>query len=333
LGRVGAAVRPLLDQFHILKPMSGVSMVAPVGLVRSLRRIRPHVVHLHSGAWYKGAWAARLAGVQRIVYTEHGREHYDPTLVRWLDRVASRWTDVVVAVSDRLRRYLEVVVHIPPDRIRTIPNGIDVDAFSPGPRSRDLLNNLAIPEDALIVGSVGRLERVKAYERLIEAFARLRASGAMTQPVYLVIGGEGSERRALTHCAERWGVADGVRLPGWVERPADLYRLFDVFALTSVSEGASISLMEAMACETAPVVMAVGANAEILGPDLQRQVVPAGDVDALRRTVAATLRSRAGLAHIRTLARERVTRQYRLDRLITEYEAVYRAGQSSAGPR
>jgi glycosyltransferase involved in cell wall biosynthesis len=118
-----------------------------------------------------------------------------------------------------------------------------------------------------------------------------------------------------------------------VERPADLYRLFDVFALTSVSEGASISLMEAMACETAPVVMAVGANAEILGPDLQRQVVPAGDVDALLRAVAATLRSRTGLAHVRALARERVTRRYRLDRLITEYEEVYGAGQSSAGPR
>src|SRR5207245_1739134 len=163
---------------------------------------------------------------------------------------------------DRLRRYLQAVLHIPPDRIRTIENGIDVDAFVPGPRSWDVLDKLAIPRDALILGSVGRLERVKAYERLIAAFARLRASGAVTQPMYLVIGGEGSERRALTDCAERWGVADTVRLPGWVDRPVDLYRALDVFALTSLSEGASLSLMEAMACGAAPVVMAVGANAE-----------------------------------------------------------------------
>jgi glycosyltransferase involved in cell wall biosynthesis len=313
-----------------MRPLSGVSMVAPVGLVRCLRRIRPDVVHLHNGGWFKAAFAAHLAGVPRIVYTEHGREHDDPRLTRWLDRRASRWTDVVVAVSDRLRQYLQAVLHIPPDRIRTIENGIDVDAFAPGPRSRDLMDKLAIPRDALILGSVGRLEPVKAYERLIAAFARLRASGAVTQPMYLVIGGEGSERRALTDCAQRLGVADTVRLPGWVNGPGDLYRSLDVFALTSLSEGASLSLMEAMACGAAPVVMAVGANAQILGPELQHQVVAAGDVDALCRTIAATLQSRAGLERVRALARHRVTARYSLDRMITEYEDVYKTGRGEA---
>ena len=333
VGRIGAVVRPLLDQFHILEPRSGLSMVAPLGLVRCLRRIRPDVVHLHSGAWYKGAWAARLAGVPRVVYTDHGRAYHDPPLVRWLDRLASRWTDVVVAVSDRLRRHLEAALHIPPDRLRTIENGVDVNVFSPGPRSRDLLDQLAIPPDALIVGSVGRLERVKAYERLIEAFARLLTSGDVNRPVYLVICGEGSEREALRDCAQRSGVAGSVRFPGWVERPVELYRLLDVFALTSISEGASISLMEAMACAAAPVVMAVGANAEILGPDLQHQVVPAGDVAALRRTVAATLQSREQRDRVRGLARQRVTARYSLDRMVTEYEAVYRTGRSMGGVR
>jgi len=333
VGRVGATVRPLLDEFHILRPISGLSMVAPVGLIRCLRRIRPHVVHLHSGAWYKGAAAARWAGVPRIVYTEHGREHHDPPVLRWLDRRASRWTDVVVAVSDRLRRYLEARVHIPPNRIRTIENGVDLNVFSPGPRSRELLDKLAIPPDALIVGSVGRLERVKAYERLIEAFARLLTNGDVHRPLYLVIGGDGSERQALLDCAQRLGVASSVRFPGWVDRPVDLYRLLDVFALSSLSEGASISLMEAMACGAAPVVMAVGANAEILGPDLQQQVVPAGDVEALRRTIAATLLSREERDRVRGVARQRVSARYRLDRMITEYEDLYRAGRSMRGVR
>jgi len=333
LGRVGATVRPLLDEFHILRPISGLSMVAPVGLIRCLRRLRPHVVHLHSGAWYKGAAAARWAGVPRIVYTEHGREHHDPPVLRWLDRRASRWTDVVVAVSDRLRRYLEARVHIPPNRIRTIESGVDVNAFSPGPRSRELLDELAIPPDALIVGSVGRLERVKAYERLIEAFAGLLTHEDGRRPLYLVIGGEGSERQALRDCAQRWGVASSVRFPGWVDRPVELYRLLDVFALTSLSEGASVSLMEAMACGAAPVVMAVGANAEILGPDLQQQVVPSGDVEALRRTIAATLLSRGERDRVRDLARQRVNARYRLDRMITEYEDLYRAGSSMCGVR
>jgi len=325
VGRVGRAVRPLVDQFHVLKPLPGISMVAPLGLVRCLRRIRPDVVHLHSGAWYKGALAARLARVPRIVYTEHGREHYDPRRARWLDRWASRWTDVVVAVSDGLRRYLEVALHVPPDRIQTIENGIDVDLFSPGPRSQELLDNLTIPPDAVVVGSVGRLEPVKAYQRMIEAVAHIGRSGVMNRPVYLVICGEGSEREALAECARQWGVADRVRLPGWVDRPVEVYRSLDVFALTSLSEGASISLMEAMACGAAPVVMAVGANAEILGPDLRDQVVPAGDVAAFQRTVVATLQSPDRRALVRALARARAIERCSLDRVIRAYERAYRA--------
>jgi len=324
VGRVGMAVRPLVDQFHILKPLPGVSMVAPLGLVRCLRRIRPDVVHLHSGAWYKGALAARMAGVRRIVYTEHGREHYDPRRARWLDQWASKWTDVVVAVSDGLRRYLEVAVHVPPDRIRTIENGIDVDVFSPGPRSQELMDRLAIPRDAIVVGSVGRLEPVKAYERMIEVVAHMGSSGVMNRPVYLVICGEGSERQALTECARQWGVTDRVRFPGWVDRPVEVYRSLDAFALTSLSEGASISLMEAMACGAAPVVMAVGANAEILGPDLRDQVVPAGDIDGFRRTVVATLESPERVALVRALARQRAVERCSLDRVISAYEGVYR---------
>jgi glycosyltransferase involved in cell wall biosynthesis len=330
-GRVGTSVRAFLDQFHILKPMAGVSMVAPLGLIGTLRRIRPDVVHLHSGAWFKGAWAARLAGVRRIVYTEHGREHDDAPLARWLDRWASGWTDVVVPVSDRLQWYMEAALHIPRAKIRTIENGIDVNVFSPGPQPRDLRDKLAIPQDAFIVGSVGRLERVKAYERLIEALASLHTDGELQRPVYLVIAGEGSERQALTDCARHWGVADRVRFPGWVDRPVDLYRALDVFALSSLSEGASISLMEAMACATAPVVMAVGANAEILGPDLQQQVVSAGDVAALRRAIAATLQHRDERERVRAAARHRVSTRYCLDRVIKQYEEVYRAGQESGG--
>jgi L-malate glycosyltransferase len=164
---------------------------------------------------------------------------------------------------------------------------------------------------------------VKAYDRLIEAFAGLGRTDGTNRPLYLVIAGEGSQRGALESCARHWGVADRVRLPGWVEHSVEMYRLFDVFALTSLSEGASLSLMEAMACQAAPVVTAVGANAEILGPDLAEQVVPAGDNGAVRRTIAATLQSPVGLARRRAAARLRVTSRYSLDRMIGEYLEAY----------
>lgn len=329
-GRVGAGIRPLVDQFHLVRQTPGLSMLAPFGLARSIRATRPDVVHLHSGSWYKGSLAARMAGVPRVIYTEHGREHDDPPLARWLDRRAQGRTDVVVAVSERLARYMVVRVGVSSARVRTVQNGVDTHVFTPGRPPSGLRAQLGIPDDAWVLGSVGRLEPVKAYERLIHALPHVRRAGA-TRPVYVVIFGEGSRRAALCQEAKRMGVADVVRLPGWVDTPVDAYRLLDVFALTSLSEGASLSLMEAMACGIAPVVMDVGANAEILGTALSTQVVPAGDVGAFAHVAYQTLVSESRREHLRSAGRKRVVSCYSFDRMLREYEEIYRGARIAEG--
>lgn len=322
-GRVGDAVRPLLDQFHTCRPVRGLSMLAPVGVARRIATTAADVVHLHSGAWFKGAWAARLAGVPKVIYTEHGREHDDPWLARWLDRRAASLTSQVVAVSDRLRTYLATRIGIPDTALVTIENGVDVERYAPGRPAPAVRAQLGIPPSARVVGSMGRLERVKNYAALLEAFAAARARSAAAGPLYLVICGEGSERDALAAQAQRLGIADAIRLPGWVDDPVEFYRLFDVFALTSVSEGSPLSLMEAMACGAVPLVTDVGANAEILGPALARQVVAPADTAAFGRAVSASLESPAELRAFAALARERIVREYNLDTLVAAYARLY----------
>ena len=85
-----------------------------------------------------------------------------------------------------------------------------------------------------------------------------------------------------------------------------------------------------MACGIAPVVMDVGANAEILGPELGAQVVPAGDIDGFTRAVADTLRSEVRAAAARRVVRQRAQGRYSLDRLVKEYEGLYRRGEPAA---
>jgi len=298
-------------------------MMFPLGLARRITRTRADVVHLHSGAWFKGALAARLAGVRKLVYTEHGREHDDPWLVRWLDRQAAQRTTHVVAVSDRLRRYLSDVIHVSPNRLQTIENGVDVVQYSPGRVSDELRAALRIPPQALIIGSVGRLEPVKNYARLLQVFAEVRAGGRFAAPLYLVICGEGSQRKALELLAEQLGIAQVLRLPGWVEDPVPFYRLFHIFCLTSVSEGAPLSLMEAMACRAAPLVTDVGANAGILGPALASQVVQSEDARGLQHALTVSLESQQHLEQLGRLARERIVKSFNLESLIAAYERLY----------
>lgn len=332
-GRVGAALRPFLDHYRIVRPAKGVGLLFPLAVARAVRATRPDVVHVHSGCWLKGAWGARLAGVPRVVFTEHGREHHDPPLARWIDRRAASFTDAVVTVSDRLGAYVRDRLGVPGNRVFTIENGVDTDRFSPpggggagagGTMPEPLRDALALPRDALVVGSVGRLETVKAYHRLVEALGLVRAGGRLARPVVLVIAGEGRERTALEAAAARLGLGDAVRLPGWIDDPPAIYRLFDVFALPSDSEGLSMSLLEAMACGVVPVVTDVGANREVVGDALAGQVVPPGDVRALAHRLTATLADDAGRREQSRHARERAVTRYSLARMADAYARVYR---------
>jgi L-malate glycosyltransferase len=324
-GRLGEATRDRFDQFHVVKPARGISMIYPRSAAKSIRLTRADVVHLHNGAWFKGAIAARLAGVRRVVYTEHGREHFDPWRNRFLDRQAARATNVIAAVSERLEVYLRDRVGLDPRKLLTIHNGVNTTAFTPAPPDPLLRQALGIPESALVIGSVGRLEAVKAYHRLLDVAARMR--GSLADPFYVVIAGEGSQRRELEARARELGVADILRLPGWMSNTADFYRLLDVFVLCSVSEGQSVSLMEAMASGVAPVVTDVGGNAQLVGERLTAQVVTDADVvGGLTHAILATVAKPDRLRAIGENARQRAVGAYSLTRMAHEYERVYRDG-------
>lgn len=323
VGRVGAAITPLLDQYHVLKLWPGISMLWPRLLMSTIRSTRADVVHLHSGCWYKGSLAAQRAGVP-VVYTEHGREHDDPPLVRWLDRRAARRTDAVVAVSGRLAAYVERTLGVSATRLHTIQNGVDTSVFTPGPAPAALRKRFGVPDDAYVVGSIGRLETVKAYERLIDAVAALRASRALGRPVVGVIWGEGAARASLTARIAERGLAAAFHLPGWTDSAAESHRLLDVFALTSRSEGASVSLMESLASGVTPLVMDVGANAEVVGPLLAPQVVPDGDEAAFSAALEATLRDAGRRARAGAAGRDRVVGHYSLAAMAAGYERLYR---------
>jgi glycosyltransferase involved in cell wall biosynthesis len=119
------------------------------------------------------------------------------------------------------------------------------------------------------------------------------------------------------------GLAGMVLLPGWTESPVEAHRLIDVFALTSRSEGTSVSLLESLACGAAPVVMDVGANGDILGPELAGQLTPAGDLDAFVAVLAATLRDADRRRRAGERGRAAVEARYSLDAMLAGYAEVY----------
>lgn len=298
------------------------SMLWPRKLIMHVKESAPHILHTHSGTWYKASLAARIARVPAVVYTDHGRRKPDPWLTRFHDRIASRRTDAIVAVSQTVRDQLNRFV-ARPERLQVILNGIDCDNFKPCEPDGYARRNAGLPPDTPLIGSVGRFAPIKGYDIMVEAYAHLIASWSRPNAPALVMVGGGSEEHALRARASELGLADKTRFLGWRDDVQYLLPMLDVFTLSSRSEGTSLSLLEAMSCGVCPVVTNVGGNSFILGPELSHRLVVPENPRELARAWTNALENADRRNEDGRVARQRVVSEFSLARMVDAYECLY----------
>jgi glycosyltransferase involved in cell wall biosynthesis len=299
------------------------TMAWPRPLSALIRTVAPDVVHSHTGVWWKASLAARIARVPRVVHTAHGRHAPDPWHARGLDRMAGALCNDVIAVSDELAERLKRDVGIPPSKIHVIPGGVDTNAFAPRPDDGRMRAELGIDPLTPVLGSVGRLEPVKAYDAMIEAFTRLTPHVLRGPAPVLVIIGDGSEMTRLKGALAERRLNDRVHLVGWRDEITSWMNGFNVFTLSSLSEGTSVSLLEAMSSGLCPVVTDVGGNPAVLGPELHHRLVPPHDASSLALAWIDALSDEGRREADAVAARRRVIDEYGLDAMVARYEALY----------
>jgi glycosyltransferase involved in cell wall biosynthesis len=314
---------------HQGAPQPRYSMLWPDRLARQIGSIAPDVVHSHSGVWYKAALGARMAGVRRVIHTEHGRRSPDPLQARLIDGMASRQTQVAVGVSDVVGDALRRSVVRGSCEVNVILNGVDTELHAPLADDGRLRAELRLPDETPIIGSIGRLEHIKGYDYMVEAFARLRLewSGSAPPPV-LVIAGDGAERERLDRQAREAGVQESIHFLGWRDDVRSLLSAFDVFAMSSRSEGTSVSLLEAMSTGLCPVVTDVGGNAAVLGGGLRHRLVAAADTAGLVAAWKDALTDSARRAADGAAARVGVQGRYSLEQMVQGYHRLYLDGSA-----
>jgi glycosyltransferase involved in cell wall biosynthesis len=257
-----------------------------------------------------------------VLHTEHGRKKPDPVIGRIVDGLAARRTDVVVAVSERLAEELPSALRISPDSVALIRNGIDTEAYAPKPDTGAVRRELGLDMSVPVIGSIGRLTPIKGYDVMIEAFARFRALNTCPDAV-LVLAGDGGDRAKLETLAAARGLQGRVHFLGWRDDVHGLHSMFQVFTMSSRSEGTSISLLEAMSAGLPPIVTDVGGNGAVLGPELAHCLVPSEHPEALARQWARALADPAIRAIDSGRARARVVGAFGRDAMVEAYERLY----------
>jgi L-malate glycosyltransferase len=279
------------------------------------------VVHCHHYSPFVYASIARLWSPHlRIVFTEHGRLSDAPPSAkrRTANRVLSHAPREVVTVSSELKQHL-VAEGFPTGKVNVIYNGIDVgDPPDSGMRARRR-RELGIADDTVVVGTVARLDPVKDLMTLIRAIGQ---QADRHPPMLLLVIGDGSERERLESCAREVGVESAVRFLGHREDARELLAACDLYANSSISEGISLTILEAMAARLPVVATRVGGTPEIVDASCGR-LVPSRDPGALAAALAA-LAADPGLRQaLAETARARVEQHFTLDRMVREYRDLY----------
>jgi len=298
-------------------------------LFRLFRDINPAIVHSRNLSGLDSLLPAALAGVPVRLHGEHGRDENDLSgesrRFRWIRRVHSPLVSRYICVSRDLERYLTDDVGISPKRVMQIYNGVDTARFQPiAPQARTLGGAPWGDARRFVIATVARLQPVKNQMALLQAFRRLVERDAVTRHnVGLAIIGDGPERSRLAAFVEGARLGDCVWLPGSRDDVCALLPNFDVFVLSSLAEGISNTILEAMASGLPVIATAVGGNTELVVDRTTGRLVPSGDIPALAEAFAQMLDDREFALRCGAQGRARVNAMFSLPVMVRAYDAVY----------
>jgi glycosyltransferase involved in cell wall biosynthesis len=316
---VPALVRPI-------RPLH--DLAALVWMWRLFRRERPALVHTHSSkAGLLGRWAARLAGVPRIVHTVHGWGFdavSSPLLRRWMvtaERRTARFTHRLVAVSEATRKAGIGFGIRPAGDYEVIHHAIDLKAVADATGARaETRAALGISPDAPAILTVACFKPQKAPLDFVEVCKTL---SEQIPDVRCLMIGDGLLRSDIESKVAEYGLESNVHLLGWRCDVLRLLQAADVFVLTSRWEGMPGALLEAMASGIPAVVNDVGGVREVVKDGVNGFVTAPGDTRQMVQRIRQLLEAPPFRIELGQRARAAVDARFSIDAMVARLDALY----------
>lgn len=262
-----------------------------------------------------GRLAAWRAGVPVIASALHSTGL--PDHVEWLNRRLAQITDAFIAVAGPHARYLAEHEGCPANKVRVIPNGVDVERFRPLPADAALRSSVGLPPSAPVAAIVAALRPEKNHELFLRGAARIRQARADAH--FLVIG-DGGLRPRLEAMRDELGLTGAVHFLGTRGDIPELLALADVLLLTSHMEANPVSILEALACGKPVVATHVGSIPETVHDGESGYLVPSADELSLAARVVDLFNDSSRARRFGQAGRQTVVKHWSLERMVAGYE-------------
>jgi glycosyltransferase involved in cell wall biosynthesis len=305
-------------------PLRNALDAKSAGALAKLTRDRQiEIVHVHMARDYPlAAYAVRRSAGAKLIVTRHVLFPLNRLHKLTLARVSK-----VIAVSHAVARDVGAQALVASHKIAVIHNGVDVDRIE-SVRSRfqrtEFLRRWDLPEDRLLVGSVGTLTPLKGYEDLLRAAARVR--DVAPEAFFVISGVDSSPGQTYQSTLERLigelDLGDHVRLINWMDDITELFCALNIFVSASHSESFGLAIVEAMAAGAAIVATQTEGASEIIRDGETGQLVPVGDAEQMARAIISLLRDSETRQTMADAARTAVE-GFSLARMVDETEELY----------
>jgi glycosyltransferase involved in cell wall biosynthesis len=312
--RQAGALAPLAERMGVpVEALGSRGMIDGLPrLVRRLRQLRPAILHTHNpGSQRVGVPARLLSRVPVLVHTKHGRNHPEKALAVAINRWLARYSDQVVAVSEDASRVAVEVERIPEAKVRVIHNGVDLADRLP-PSEWQGWSPRGI--------TVSRLDPVKDQVTMLRAVRRVVDE---CPEFRLEIVGDGPSRASLEEACVELGLTEHVAFLGYRTDVDRLLRRPLVFLLSSVTEGISLTLLEAMAAGLPVVATDVGGNREVVANGITGVLVRPRAPEALAGAVLKLIKAPGQLAAMGAAGRARAEAEFDLKVTARRYYDLY----------
>jgi len=255
-----------------------------IEIYRLIKREKPNIVHTHTAkAGVLGRLAAILLTVFSpgmglkekkpfvLIHTFHGHvfhSYFGPMKTRfflWLERLLARFTDRIIAVSEKQMYELSEEFKVAPkEKFRIVPIGFDLSPFlNLGPFKGMLRKELGLSEECILIGIVGRLVPIKNHRMFLESAAMLKRLASNLNIKFIIVG-DGELRQELEGIRDKMGLKEDVLFLGWRKDLRPIYADLDIVTITSLNEGTPVAIVEALAGAKAVVGVDVGGVPDIL---------------------------------------------------------------------